>query len=45
MQIITVPQYSQGGKWLIRSIVKYHCLTALSDDGKGVHSTFISWKI
>lgn len=45
MQIITGPQYSQGGKWLIRTIAKYHCLIVLSNDGKGLHTTFVAWKI
>lgn len=34
MKISARPQYSQGGKWLLRSTAKYHHLTVLSDDGK-----------
>lgn len=42
--IITGSQFHQGGKWLARTIAKYHCLTVLSDDGKGLHTTRTSLK-
>lgn len=39
-QIIIKTQYSQGGKWFIMTVVKYHCLTVPTADGKGLFTTF-----
>lgn len=39
-QIIIKTQYSQGGKWFIMTVVKYHCLTVPTADGKGLFITF-----